>query len=83
MAYKQSQNRKKRLLRTYRKTCRGYGGGVWFDEDKGRFIKYSGSNTPGYTKFLRKMSNKKVRKTADVGNFSSYKRLYDYKWILY
>ena len=83
MAYKQAQNRRKRLLKTYRKTKNGYRGGVWFNEDKGIFIKYSGSNSSGYTKFLRKMSNKKVRKTKDIGNHSDYKRLYDYYWILY
>ena len=26
---------------------------------------------------------KKIRKQKDVGNFSNYKKVYDYKWILY
>ena len=83
MAYKQAQSRRKRLLKTYYKTKNNYCRGVWFDEDKSRYIKYSASNTPGYTKFLRRVSNKKVRKAKDIGSRSGYRRLYDYWWILY
>ena len=83
MAYKQAQNRKKRLLKTYRKTKNKYGGGVWFDPDKGFYVKYSPTNTPGLAKSFRKIGNKKIRKQKDVGNFSNYKKVYDYKWILY
>jgi hypothetical protein len=83
MAYKQAQNRKKRLLKTYRETKNCYGGGVWLDEDTGRYRKYTASNTPGYAKSLRKICNKKVRKAKDIGNHSNYKKLYDYWWILF
>ena len=83
MAYKQSQHRKRRLLKTYRKTRGKYGSGVWFDEEKGMYYRYTASNTPGYTKALRKQSNKKVRKSLDNYNFGTYKKLYDYKWILF
>lgn len=87
MAYKQARNRKKRLLKTYhevegtRKHCTG--SGVWYDEDRGFYYKYTSSNTPGYAKMLRRISNKKVRKTTDVGNHGVYRKSYDYKWTLY
>lgn len=83
MAYKQAQKRKKRLLRTYEATKNSYGAGVWFDENSGRYIKYHACRTPGYTKYLRRMSNRKVRRAKDVGNHSDYKKLYDYWWILF
>lgn len=83
MAYKQSQNRKKRLLKTYRETKNAYGSGVWFNERKGRYVKYTASNTPGYTKFLRRLSNRKVRRAKDIGNYGAYKKQYDYWWTLF
>jgi hypothetical protein len=83
MAYKQAQNRKKHLLKTYKATKNSWGSGVWFDEQTGRYVKYSGSNTPGYTKYLRRMSNRKVRRAKDIGNHSNYKKYYDYWWILF
>lgn len=83
MAYKQAQNRKKRLMKTYRQTKHKYGPGVWFNEDTGRYIKCSASNTPGYTKALRRVSNRKVRRAAETYRNSTYKKLYDYWWILY
>jgi hypothetical protein len=87
MAYKQAKNRRKRLLKTYheieymRKHCTG--SGVWYDEDRGFYYKYTASNTPGYAKMLRRISNKKVRKLFDVGNHGDYRKSYDYKWTLY
>lgn len=83
MAYKQAQNRKKRLLKTYRQTKTNYGAGVFFDEDKGRYIRYYPSNTPGYTKTLKKISNRKVRHAKEVGSHSVYKRHYNYRWIVF
>ena len=87
MAYPQSQNRKKRLLKTYREIAcmrKHYtGSGVWYDEDRGFYYKYTASNTPGYAKMLRRISNKKVRKLADISNYGVYRRSYDYKWTLF
>ena len=87
MAYKQASSRRKRLLKTYhevermRKHCTG--SGVWYDDDRGFYYKYTASNTPGYAKALRKISNKKVRKAQYVGNYGAYRRNFDYKWTLF
>lgn len=87
MAYKQARNRKKKLLKTFREveSMRKHysGSGVWFDEDRGFYYKFTASNTPGYAKMLRRISNKKVRKMADVGSHGDYRRNFDYKWTLF
>ena len=83
MAYKQARNRHKKLVKTYEETKHGYGSGVWYDEDRGFYYKYTASNTPGYTKLLKRISNKKVRRAAEVGNHGDYRRNYDYKWVLF
>jgi protease II len=86
MAYKQAKNRRKKLLKTYKQIedmRKHYtGSGVWYDEDRGFYYKYTASNTPGYAKLLRKRGNKKVRQSNDILNYSDYRRVYDYKWTL-
>lgn len=87
MAYWQAKARARKLNKTYEKTDK-YGkkrgrGGVWFDEDTGRFRKYTASNTPGLAKYLRRVSNKKVRKSNDPGNYAAYRRQFDYWWDLF
>ena len=87
MAYKQAQNRRKKLLKTYRQIegmRKHYtGSGVWYDEDRGFYYKYTASNTPGYAKSLRKIGNRKVRKSKTLYKNSEYRKAYDYKWTLF
>ena len=83
MAYKQAKNRRRRLTKTWEATKTKCCGGVWYDEERDRYIRFTASNTPGYAKQLRRISNKKVRKAADVGNHGYYRREFDYKWTLF
>jgi hypothetical protein len=83
MAYKQAKARHKKLLKTYNETKNSYGSGVAFNEDRRFYYKCTASNTPGYAKSLRRISNKKVRNTDIVGSHGNYRRQYDYKWALY
>jgi hypothetical protein len=87
MAYKQAQNRRKKLRKTYKQVegmRKHYtGSGVWYDEDRGFYYKYTASNTPGYAKSLRKIGNRRVRKSKNLYNNSEYRRVYDYKWALF
>lgn len=83
MAYRQAKARHKKLVKTYKETKHSYGSGVGFDEDRNFYYKYNASNTPGYTKTLKRISNKKVRRTADIGSHGSYRRKYDYYWVLF
>lgn len=83
MGYRRSRESKRRLKKLSEAT-EGYSpGGAWYNPDKKRYVRYHGSNTPGYTKFLRRMSNRKVRKYGELLNNSLYKKAYDYWWILY
>ena len=87
MAYKQARNRKKRLQKTYNEIkdmkSHSTGSGVWIDEDRGFFYRYTASNTPGYAKLLRKIGNKRIRQSKDTFNNNKYRRVFDYKWTLY
>ena len=85
--YKQAKNRKKKLLKVYHeienRKKHSTGSGVWYDDERGFYYKYTASNTPGYAKQLRRISNKKVRKAIDPGNHGVYRKEFDYKWALY
>lgn len=83
MAYKQAQNRRKKLMKTYEETKNCYGSGVWFNDEKGFYIKCTASNTPGYAKYLRRVGNRKVRHSKELHNHGTYRRMFDYKWALY
>ena len=82
MAYKQAANRRCKLEKLYKQTKNhgAYPGGAYFDEQRGIYIK---NNLPRFAKYLRKVSNRKVRKIADIGNNGNYRKLYDYKYNLY
>lgn len=84
MSYRRSRERNRRLRKLYRKTRFSYGRGAWFDNDKNRIIRYYPSTSTGYTKYLRRLANRRVRRTKDLprkGNY--YKKLYDYWWELF
>ena len=83
MAYKQAMNRRRKLIKTYNETKNCYGSGVWYNEEKDRYIKCTASNTPGYARLLRKYGNKKIRHSRDLHNYGTYRKVFDYKWTLY
>ena len=69
MAYKQAQQRKKRLLSVYRQTKNHCIRGVAYDADRGFYYKYTVADR-GRGKALRKMYNRRLRRTnIEVGNF--------------
>lgn len=87
MAYHQAQQRKKALKKTYTQILgrkrHVAPSGVWINEDRGFLYRYSASNTPGYTKLLRRIGNKKVRQSKHTLKHGDYRRVYDYKWALF
>ena len=84
MSYKRKREDNRRLKRLYEKTNNASSGaGAWYSHKKKRYIKSVPSTTSGYTKFLRRISNKKYRKHNEIHNFSTYKKLFDYWWTLY
>lgn len=83
MSYRRSKEDKHRLKKLYDKTKNSYGAGAWYNEKKERYIRFYSSNTPGYTKYLRRIANRKVRRAKIPLKYSQYKKLYDYWWTLY
>lgn len=82
MRHNEKMVEKRKLKRTYAATHSRYGSGVWYDDRKQRYVRiYIGS--PGYGKFLRRISNKRLRKDKRLYQGSAYKRIYDYWWELY
>lgn len=75
--------REKRLKKIYEKTKNSCRSGVYFDERKNRYIRFSVSDR-GHTKFFRKVRSKKARKIKDVylkGNH--YRKCFDYKSTIF
>lgn len=83
MGYKQSKERRRRLKKLYDDTKNSCRGGAWYDDEKERYIRYPSSNTPGYAKSLRRITNKKIRKSKDLLNHGLYKKIHDYWWSLF
>ncbi len=83
MGYRRSRERNRRLKKLYNKTKTSYGAGAYYDECKGRYIKYC-PKKPGAAKYLRKVSNKKVRKYKGyLKQGASYRKVDEYQWKLY
>lgn len=78
MSYQRKREDKRRLEKLSKDN-----GFAYFNEKKNRYIQYSASNTPGYTKLLRRISNKKIRKATDLPRKGNYKKLFDYWWTLF
>ena len=81
MGHRRARQDRKKLRRLYDETKNQYGAGVWYDEQKHRFIRYS-TGSGGRAAFLKKQSNKRVRRKADVGSHNAYRRHFDYRWEL-
>lgn len=81
--YRRSKENRRRLKKLYESTKNSYGAGAWFSDRKQRYIRYAPSNTPGYTKYLRRISNRKVRHRKELLNHGAYKKAFDYWWTLF
>ena len=80
VSYRRKQEDNRRLKKTYAQTKNAYGNGVYFDENKGRYIRvYS----PRSAKFFRKQSNKRVRKSNFSMRVGEYLKQYDYWWQIW
>ena len=81
MNYHSNRERNRKLKKLYEETKHSYGSGAWFDEDKGRYIKYTCGGRK-YKKYLKKLSSKKARKYKGEMQNCDYKRTFDYWWEL-
>lgn len=88
--YRRAMNKQK-FIRLYEMVtnsyCHYYAGRVDYDFvngkciPTGKYIKHMGRNH--YKRFLKRESNRKVRRTSDVPNGNMYRRFYEYWWQLY
>lgn len=84
MDYRGSQERNRRLKKLCDETkYSSRGAGAYYDEDKKRYIRYSPCRNSGYAKYLRKVANRKVRRSKDCLKHGSYRKVYDYWWELF
>ena len=58
MSWKRSTETKRRYKKLHEKTVHSYGAGVWYDEKRGRYIRYW---QPRRAKFLKRKCNREVR----------------------
>lgn len=72
-----------RLKKLYDKTYNQYRGGAYYDARKRRFVRYWASNTPGYTKYLRRQTNKKIRRSDELYQGGLYKKAFEYWWAIF
>lgn len=83
MGYRRKRGDRKRLLKTYHQTKNHWCRGVYFDEGKNRFIRYSPSDSNFSPKFYKRMSNRKIRHSKHVANNNAYRKEFDYSWKVY
>lgn len=81
MSYFRSKEDKRRLAKLYYETKSQYGSGAYYDDDKRRYIRYYPAQV-GFTKFLKRYSNKRARKSSEIPQYSGHKKNTDYWWIL-
>lgn len=83
MGYNRSIDDKRRLIKLYNKTKYSFGSGAYYNEKKKRFVRIYPSNTSGFTKYLRRISNRRVRRSKELLNRCQYRKVYDYWWTLF
>lgn len=57
--------------------------GSYAEENSEDFVRYKRVYNPRRAKFLRRIANKKVRKSKNVPRRGGYKKVYDYVWELW
>ena len=78
MLYKAKQEEKRRLSKLMYETRNGcYNGGAYFNERKGRIIKYKIQDS---YKWYRKKYNGIIRRYPDVANGGHFKKIDDFRW---
>ena len=81
MSHKRKCEENRRLKKLYEKTRHSYGAGVWFDEMKGRYIKYSCHNKWLKT-HCRRIIRRRMKNIGMSRKGNGYRKLFDYWWEL-
>lgn len=86
MSYFAKIEEKRRLKKLYDETKTRYGSGAWYNEKKGRYIRYypySVSHNIGVKKFYRKLMRGRLNDCGELlPRRSAYKKYFDLWWTL-
>lgn len=81
MGYKRSKETKKRYKHLYDETMRHYGAGVWYNDEKGRYIRYW---QPRRAKFAKRKCNRAVRRyKGALSSKGAYRKVSEYWWDIW
>ena len=83
MSHERSVEDERRLKKLYNETKYYIGTGVWYDERKKRYIRYSPSHKSKLPKYLKRLSHRKVRKLNRLMQGNQDRRVFDYWWVLF
>lgn len=75
MGYFRATEQKKRNIKVYYQTKNCYGAGVYYDDQKQRYIRYSPNSKSGLTTLLKRLSKKKLekpKKSIIIANIRGY-----------
>lgn len=82
MGYQRSKEQKRRLKKLRHATQGSCIAGAYYDKDKNRYIRYYPRNGSSYPRYLRKLANRKVRRSGGIPMYGAYRKVYDYWWEL-
>ena len=81
MSWQRSQGTKKRYKRLHNETFRHYGSGVWYDEERNRYIRYW---QPRCAKFVKRKCNRAVRRyNGALTSKGLYRKISEYWWDIW
>ena len=82
MSHRRKSEDKRRLKKLYEETKHQYGTGVWYNDKKNRFIRYSCHNT-WLKRHCSKITRTRMKNILENSNSKAeYKKIFDYWWIL-
>ena len=81
MSHKRSVEDKRRLKKLYEDTKNNYGSGVWHDEKKNRYIRYTCHNE-WFKTHSRRIIRRKLKNSDILLDGNKYKKIYDYWWTV-
>ena len=81
MSWQRSKETKRRYKKLHDDTIHCYGSGVWYDEERGRYIRCW---QPRIAKFVKRKCNRAVRRyKGSLTGKGSYRKISEYWWEIW
>ena len=81
MGWNRSRQTKQKYKALYDKTCNCYGSGIWYDEEKNRYIRVY---QPRRAKFVKHKCNRQVRRyKGPITSKGGYRKVAEYWWEIW